>query len=87
MHVSSLPYNDECPLHPQKERSTVYLIGFIMTPYTDPKTGEEHSRLFAANSVDPCGYIPKWLINFTAKAVLPDWIKNYEKGCIQYEKN
>ena len=57
-----------------------------MTPFIDPETGEEHSQLFACNSVDPCGYIPKWMINLSAKAVLPDWIKNYEKGCQNYVK-
>ena len=86
MHVSSLPPNDECPVNPNRCRAQVYLIGFIMTPFTDPKTGQEYTKLFACNSVDPCGYIPKWMINMTARAVLPDWIKNYEKGCQQYER-
>ena len=86
MHVSSLPANDECPIHPNKVRATCYVIGFLMTPFIDPKTGEEHCRLFGCNSVDPCGMIPKWAINMSAKMVLPDWMKQYEKGCIAHVK-
>jgi len=86
MHVSSLEPNEECPVNPQRVRAKVYVIGFIMTPFIDPKTGEEHSELFCANSADPGGLIPKWIINMTAKAAIQDWIKQYEKACIKFTK-
>lgn len=70
MHVSSLEPSDECPINPKKVRAKVYIIGFIMTPFKDPITGEEHTQLFGANSVDPSGLIPKWVINMTAKAAI-----------------
>jgi hypothetical protein len=41
-----------------------------MTPFIDPATGEEHTQLFCANSADPGGLIPKWIINMTAKAAI-----------------
>jgi hypothetical protein len=86
MHVSSLEPHEEYPAHPKKVRAWVYLIGFIFTPFIDPKSGEEHCEVFGCNSVDPCGLIPKWTINMTAKNVLPDWFRQYERGCIAYHQ-
>jgi len=57
-----------------------------MTPFIDPATGEEHTALFGANSVDIGGLVPKWIVNMTAKAAIIDWIKQYEKACIKFTK-
>lgn len=84
MHVSSLEASDEHPEQPNKVRAKTYLIGFILRPMIDKKTGQEHTEFFGCNSVDPCGMIPKWAINLSAKSVLPDWIRQYERGCLLY---
>ena len=80
----SLPPADECPEVPKKQRSHVYLLGFIITPHVDPTSGEEHCTMFVCNNIDPCGLIPKWAVNFGAKSVLPDWLRQFERGCIKH---
>jgi hypothetical protein len=84
MHVSSLEPSDEYPVQPGKVRAKTYIIGFILRPQIDRKTGQEHTEFFAVNSIDPCGLIPKFAVNQASKTVLPDWIKQYEQGCIEY---
>jgi len=62
----------------------VHIIGFIMTPKIDEKTGEEICDVFMVNSVDINGLVPKWLINMNSKSVPKNWFKGYEKGCNQF---
>ena len=61
------------PLNKKKVRATINKIVYIIKPFNDPKTGQEHCEIFVMSSVDINGLIPKWIINLASKNVSKEW--------------
>merc|ERR1711971_1200285 len=76
----------ECPEVKGKVRATVHENYQVLTPTTDPKTGEEYTEMFSSNSTDIAGSVPKWVIKNIGKNTLKNYAKNQEKACIAYHK-
>lgn len=52
----------------------------VFKPFTDPKTGHEHTDIFMTNFCDINGLVPKWIVNAASKSVPRIWFKTYEQG-------
>lgn len=87
IYVNSIPASEEKPVNKKRVRATIHKIGYIIKPFTCPKTGDQHCEIFMINLVDINGLVPKWIVNLASKNVAREWFVEYEKNCIKYDKN